>query len=72
MLRKMYNDLMINTYLDESDSDFSEHESVSSDKIKFYEQKYTQMFKLDGQARAKMEEQQTKREKLDQLLYRGT
>lgn len=63
---------MINTYLDESDSDFSEHESVSSDKIKFYEQKYTQMFKLDGQARAKMEEQQTKREKLDQLLYRGT
>mgnify|MGYP006932415351 FL=1 len=68
----MYNDLMINTYLDESDSDFSEHESVSSDKIKFYEQKYTQMFKLDGQARAKMEEQQTKREKLDQLLYRGT
>lgn len=33
----MYNDLMINTYLDDSDSDFSEHDSVSSEKAKFYE-----------------------------------
>ena len=37
MLRKMYNDLNINTYLNDSDSDVSEHDSVSSDKLKYYE-----------------------------------
>lgn len=39
---------MINTYLNDGDSDFSDHDSVSSDQVKFYEQKYTQMFKLDS------------------------
>lgn len=39
-LRKMYNDLMMNTYLEHSDSDLSEHDSVASDKIKYYESKY--------------------------------
>ena len=53
----MYNDLMINTYLAPSDSDFSEHDSVSSDKIKYYERKYNNLYRGNNELRIKREEE---------------
>ena len=49
-LRKMYNDLMMNTYLHDSDSDFDEHASVGSDKVRHYPGRYRQMMKKNHQS----------------------
>lgn len=68
----MYNDLMVNTYLGGSDSDFSEHDSVSSDKVRYYEQKYNSMMKGESLLqKAKQEEAKEKRSRLDYVLYGG-
>jgi len=71
-LRKMYNELMMNTYLNDSDSDFDEHASVGSDKVRHYPSRYRQMMKKNHQSE-KSEQQGLgeKRRRLDYLLYRG-
>jgi len=43
----MYSDLQINTYLADSDSDFSEFSSVESGRLKQYENKYRDLLRGD-------------------------
>lgn len=44
-LRNMYDSLLMNTYLDDSDSDFDDYESVSSEQVKYYDEKYRALMK---------------------------
>lgn len=44
-MRGMYNDLLMNTYLDDSDSEFDDYESVASDRVRHYEDKYRALMK---------------------------
>ena len=44
-MRKMYDDLLMNTYLDDSDSDFDDYSSVASDRVRHYEDKYRALMK---------------------------
>lgn len=63
---------MMNTYLHDSDSDFDEHASVGSDKVRHYPGRYRQMMKKNHQSQKSKEEGVgEKRRRLDYLLYRG-
>ena len=44
-MRNMYNSLLMNTYLDDSDTSFDSYESVDSHQVKHYEDKYRALMK---------------------------
>ena len=52
-MRSMHNSLLMNTYLDDSDSDFDDYESVASDRVKHYEDKYRALMKQTNAPAAK-------------------
>ena len=67
-MRKIYWAMGINKYLSESDSDLDGYESVSSEQLPLYNQKYRKVMNLDKQQRGKRRYQQEKDDKLSRLL----
>ena len=58
----------MNKYLNESDSDFNDFESVSSELLPEYEKKYVQLMNLGQKKKDQLNLQKIKDEKLKKLL----
>ena len=58
----------MNKYLNDSDSDFNDFESVSSELLSEYEKKYVQLMNLGQKKKEQKNQQKIKDEKLKRLL----
>ena len=63
-MRKMYYEMQMNKYLNDSDSDFNDFESVSSELLNEYEPKYIQLMNLGQKYKDKLKLQNIKEKKL--------
>lgn len=67
-MRKVYQNMKLNRYLDDADSDLNSYSSAEGKDLQAYTKKYKSLTRLTGQQKDKKEIEQEKREKLNKVL----